>query len=156
VKDLVQARFLWRRLSPHARGDVDVVAAWALGRFLWRKERKAFFEMASSHSWTPPCEGLAARLVQRERADVLALLSRAYSAVSLAAAEGMLGLDRDETLRTCLGAGWTQDGEFLVPDPSGAVADTRGSRGGSARPTVEQSLQALTNLTEQLVRLQTA
>jgi CSN8/PSMD8/EIF3K family len=132
------------------------MAAWELGRLLWRKERKAFFAMASSHTWTQHCEALVVRLVQRERADVLALLSRAYSVVRLAAAEDMLGLSRDETLRTCLGAGWTQDGEFLVPDPSVAVGDARGSGSSSTRPTVEQSLQALTNLTEQLVRLQTA
>jgi hypothetical protein len=135
------------------------MAAWGLGRLLWRKERGPFFAAASNHAWPPQCELLVARLVERERADVLALLSRAYSVVSVSAVAGMLGLNREETLRVCLHAGWTVDShatEFFKPHPSGpATSVTSGADSGN-RPTVEQSLQALTNLTEQLVRLQTA
>lgn len=145
--DLTEARFLWKRLPSSCKENSETVAAWSLGRALWKSNHPSFYETASQFQWAADAKKLVAELVRRTRCATIKLVGRAYSCIKLNRLEGILGLERQGVNEICDREGWSIDDNFVT------IAQVRERL--DAGEGSEREFHELQMLTEQLVRLQT-
>lgn len=142
AKDLCEARFLWRRLSPEAKAVPEVAAAWAVARAQWSSKSSEFYA-AAAVSWPSPLQPLIEKLIAQTREAALDAVRQGYECISTKRLATMVGVKAEEVSGLCEKLGWRLDGEFVY------VSGSTKSKGDSARGFELQTL------TKQLVRLQT-
>lgn len=109
-------------------------------------------------------EPLLRAIIARSRADALLRLALAYSNVSVAKAAAALSVSEEAVRAICKEAGWVVEDGFveIVKSPVSAPSGAGGREGpaavdvnvGGKRMNAEESLAALAEMTERLVRLQ--
>ena len=144
--DLELARVCFERAPESATRDDATRAAFAMVQCARARDFPGLHEAAASPAWNSPAgQALAPLLkhvVESQSARALALMHRAYTTVSLAAAAANLGSSEPDALKTLVEThGWVLDeraGVLRVPPP---------------RPTQRQhsAMQALARLTDHAV-----
>ena len=144
--DLELARVCFERAPESATRDYATRAAFAMVQCARARDFPGLHEAAASPAWNSPAgQALAPLLkhvVESQSARALALMHRAYTTVSLAAAAANLGSSEPDALKTLVEThGWVLDeraGVLRVPPP---------------RPTQRQhsAMQALARLTDHAV-----
>ena len=144
--DLELARVCFERAPESATRDDATRAAFARVQCARARDFPGLHEAAASPAWNSPAgQALAPLLkhvVESQSARALALMHRAYTTVSLAAAAANLGSSEPDALKTLVEThGWVLDeraGVLRVPPP---------------RPTQRQhsAMQALARLTDHAV-----
>jgi len=144
--DLELARVCFERAPESATRDDATRAAFAMVQCARARDFPGLHEAAASPAWNSPAgQALAPLLkhvVESQSARALALMHRAYTTVSLAAAAANLGSSEPDALKTLVEThGWVLDeraGVLRVPPP---------------RPTQRQhsAMQTLARLTDHAV-----
>lgn len=144
--DLELARVCFERAPESATRDDATKAAFAMVQCARARDFAGLHEAAASPAWSSPAgQALAPLLkhvVESQSARALALMHRAYTTVSLAAAAANLGLPEPDALKTLVEThGWVLDERanmLRVPPP---------------RPTPRQhsAMQALARLTDHAI-----
>lgn len=109
-------------------------------------------------------EPLVRAVIARSRADALLRIALVYSVASVTKMGALLCVPKDDVLTLCRQAGWKVDDGFVYIGRA-AESDREGSPTGEApsvagvnivgkRMNAEESLAALAEMTERLVRLQ--
>ncbi|KAK9817679.1 hypothetical protein WJX72_000567 [[Myrmecia] bisecta] len=142
--DLVDARFVWKRLPEAAKQTAEVQAALTLLQCLWSKDYEGTWAALSSHAWNPPVSGLVGGLALKTREHIFELLTRAYSHIPTSKAAALLGLPEQETLQLVQQQGWEHD-------PATAVLKVHQP---PVRPGDRTSLDDLQRLTEYVAHLE--
>lgn len=144
--DLELARVCFERAPESATRDDATRAAFAMVQCARARDFPGLHEAAASPAWSSPATQALAPLlkhvVESQSARALALMHRAYTTISLAAAAANLGSSEPDCLKTLVEThGWVLDeraGVLRVPPP---------------RPTPRQhsAMQALARLTDHAV-----
>lgn len=143
AKDLCEARFLWRRLSPETKAIPEVSVSWALARAQWSSEPSSFFAAAGT-AWPVQLQPLVEKLIAQTRDAALDAVRQGYECISAKKLADMVGLKSEDVPPLCRRLGWRIDGDFILV----SVAQRR--RADNAKGVELQTL------TEQLVHLQTS
>ena len=124
--------------------------SWRVAAALLKKDWNTVYAELQERNWSSHLLPLTNRLLTSTRARMFKLLARAYSTISVNRASHLLGLPQDVTIQECTAAGWHHAGGFLEPRTGRAEIES------IEPPNAARALAEMENLTEQLVRLQTA
>ena len=111
IEDTINARFLWKRIphgmkQPSTTDNKALIAAWEIGKALHKKNFAAFFELLeafqppTTHKEQNQMLAMTLKVVMREHC--LDKLQRAYSAVPTDECKTMLGVTKDDQVKTLL------------------------------------------------------
>ena len=145
------ARFLWKRLGPEAKAHAEVTAAWELGKALWKHDFAALYAAARAGdgAWSPLTRPLVDVLLEKQRTRAQALIERAYTTVTVAAAAAALGVGEDEVVERCAKMGWAFDAA------KGVLRPVRSDAGAGEATPLDSGLRQLEQLTSYIVHLDT-
>jgi len=108
--DLDNARFLWKRIPKHiSDANPELQAFWRLTQAMWTRDSPTMYTCLHSNQWSVACSGAVAFLTETIRKRTMALLSKAYTTVSVADSANFLGLTEELTLKFVELAGWQLD-----------------------------------------------
>ena len=144
--DLALAHACFERAPESATADDATEAAFAMVRCARALDFPGLHEAAASPAWSSPTGRalvpLLKRVVESQSARALALMRRAYTTVSVAAAAANLGLTEPNASKTLVEThGWTLDERanvFRIPPPS-------------PTPRQHSAMRALARLTDNAV-----
>lgn len=143
--DLLEARYLWQRLSSPCQSDPLTQAAFALVKALYESEYPLFYNTAASTDWGP-LSPLVAKAVDDTRRRVVKLIPEAFTCISIDNMRHVLGVDDETAKEFCKKHNWQiQDGFIMVQRKHEETTEDGYS----------QNYTELQRLTEQLVKLQT-
>ena len=103
-------------------------------------------------AWSPLTAPLVEALCDRQRDRATALIERAYTSVTVAAAAAALGLAEGEAVERCTKQGWESDPAAGLLRPKGAKDGAAGDGGGLP---LDGGLRQLEQLTSYIVHLET-
>lgn len=153
-RDLVNARYLWRRTPKSVRdNDGDVSRAWKVGSALWIKDWPAVYEALEVVQFSERIRSLVEKLVESTRTLAAELIEKSYEVLSLADAGQMLGMAEEKQVREYCAKHrlqWEIENGFVKPNRS----EIGGQNG--VLPDRSDSLKQLKKMTEQIVRLHTS
>lgn len=118
VDDLDNSRHLWRRIDDGCKAaGTELAAVWEVGKQLWLRTNIVMAYTALEREWSPELAPLAAALKEAVRQRQFALLSKAYSNLSLATVCAALALTDNDASEYCTSRGWAFDPAtgLLVP-----------------------------------------
>ncbi|CAG8687816.1 21335_t:CDS:2 [Cetraspora pellucida] len=109
-QDLPSARFLWKRLGDNVKGNSkELRSIWDVGVALWQRDYDNTYKLIDSNTWSPVIAPLMEQLCENLRERMLALLSEAYSSITIDDVGRYLGLPREKVLSVTDERGWTVD-----------------------------------------------
>ncbi|CAG8687098.1 1776_t:CDS:2, partial [Cetraspora pellucida] len=98
-QDLPSARFLWKRLGDNVKGNSkELRSIWDVGVALWQRDYDNTYKLIDSNTWSPVIAPLMEQLGENLRERMLALLSEAYSSITIDDVGRYLGLPREKVL----------------------------------------------------------
>ncbi|CAG9098983.1 hypothetical protein JYU34_002500 [Plutella xylostella] len=118
--DLCNAKFLWKRIPPTiTSSNPEIVAIWAIGQKLWKKDLPGTYQAITAYTWTEPVASIIKALEDKVRERSFALIGSSYSSISLEAVASMSGLSKDAVLHACRDLKWEldADGVTVAPKP---------------------------------------
>mmetsp|Transcript_23671 Transcript_23671/g.51675 ORF Transcript_23671/g.51675 Transcript_23671/m.51675 type:complete len:203 (-) Transcript_23671:230-838(-) len=108
--DLESARFLWKRIPQiQKEGSPELEALWRLTQAMWTRNYPLTHASLHSGKWSSECTGAVAYLAESIRERSIALLSKAYTTISLTDCAVVIGASEDITLKYMEQAGWQID-----------------------------------------------
>eukprot|EP00026_Physarum_polycephalum_P016007 Phypoly_transcript_16828.p1 GENE.Phypoly_transcript_16828~~Phypoly_transcript_16828.p1 ORF type:complete len:203 (+),score=30.91 Phypoly_transcript_16828:81-689(+) len=119
LNDLNSARFLWKRIPTEIKAAVPEFAnIWKIGQAMWKREYNNIYA-ALNAPWGPAYQTLAKTLAEQFRQRTFALLSRAYTTISVNDAAVILGFPAADVVKQTAQRGWTHDAatNMLRPVP---------------------------------------
>eukprot|EP00199_Chlamydomonas_sp_CCMP681_P006204 CAMPEP_0119103468 /NCGR_PEP_ID=MMETSP1180-20130426/1900_1 /TAXON_ID=3052 ORGANISM="Chlamydomonas cf sp, Strain CCMP681" /NCGR_SAMPLE_ID=MMETSP1180 /ASSEMBLY_ACC=CAM_ASM_000741 /LENGTH=194 /DNA_ID=CAMNT_0007087979 /DNA_START=97 /DNA_END=681 /DNA_ORIENTATION=- len=109
-KQLEDARFVWKRIPAGVKQDnPELEAVWRLLQYMWQRQYQGMWQAMQAYTWSPQLQPLMHALADKVRAELLDLLSTAYSTVRPAKVASICGLTEQEAYAACSAAGWLWD-----------------------------------------------
>lgn len=116
--DLCNAKFLWKRIPQNVMSSSpEIVAIWAIGQKLWKKDLPGTYEALAAYSWTEPVSNIIRALEENVRERTLNLIGRSYSSIKIDKLISMIGLSREATLQVCQDRRWTLHDDGMTVNP---------------------------------------
>ncbi|XP_065175886.1 COP9 signalosome complex subunit 8-like [Sycon ciliatum] len=113
-RDLVSAKFLWKRMPASYQGMKDMSQLWEIGQALWKKDfRSVHVKLRVRPNWPQHVQPIMKALLDSVRREVVTLVSHSYSRISASMLAGMLGVD--DATAACNELGWTLENDFVQP-----------------------------------------
>ncbi|CAG8531515.1 9596_t:CDS:2 [Scutellospora calospora] len=123
-QDLPSARFLWKRLGENVKGSSkELRLIWDVGVALWQRDYDNMYKLIDSKTWSPIIAPLMEQLGENLRERMFALLSEAYSSITIDDVGKYLGLSREEVLSVTNERGWSVDFSTNMLQPKKTVQD---------------------------------
>jgi len=117
--NLVQARFLWKRLPADFKSDNEVAAVWAVGKALTKRKYPDVYRHLDAGRWRV-AEDLAQLFRAQFTERMTQLVVKAYSSLKVQQAAGLLGMSLGEVNSFANSKGWTITGEIVRPRAAGS------------------------------------
>lgn len=106
-KNLEDARFVWKRIPINVKqNNQELQAVWRVLQYLWQRQYQGMWQALQAYSWSPQLQPFMAALAEKTRAELLELISTAYSTVKPSKVAYICGLTEQEALTACQAAGW--------------------------------------------------
>lgn len=116
--DLPNAKFLWKRVPPETKqSHPEIGSLWKVGQGLWYGDFPAVYA-GLNQEWPDYIGPLVQELGERTRRRAVALVSKAYSSISLDDAAAFLGLSSSEVSAEVSRLGWAVAGGMVSPVPT--------------------------------------
>ena len=122
----MKAKFLWKRVSVQLRSSPELLNVWSLVKCLIQRDYIQVFNIGKQFK---ECDQFSSEnlkvlideLLTKAQTQLLALISEAYSSISVQELANSLGLTGDEVIELGFQHGWTLDETrmFLVPNKKG-------------------------------------
>eukprot|EP01059_Diplonema_ambulator_P005687 TRINITY_DN1546_c0_g1_i1.p1 TRINITY_DN1546_c0_g1~~TRINITY_DN1546_c0_g1_i1.p1 ORF type:complete len:211 (+),score=43.12 TRINITY_DN1546_c0_g1_i1:270-902(+) len=148
--DLNSARFLYKRLKPEIQNDLDVAAAWRVGKAMWKDDMAGAHKGLEEYSWAANFMTLVVSLQAELRERTVTLLRTVYTNIPVKQVEARLNLSRDDVLKLARSIQWEHDTESdsLLGGRPSSVCAVKGSQGISAVDTVVRNAFFLEQLAQ--------
>lgn len=134
--NLVQARFLWKRLPSEFKSDHELTSAWAVGKALIKRKYPDVYRHLDTGRWR-----MAEDLAQLFRAQFVErmtqLVAKAYSSLRVQQAAAMLGMTPANVTSFATSKGWTVTGDIIRP---------KAEEGGAAKQVKAQEVERVTRM----------
>jgi len=114
-----EARFVWKRMPLELKEDAEAGAVHRLLQTLWTRNYNQFYNELDSFAWTSATASMVARLASKTREDMLVLVERAFSVVSLQELATMTGTSLEAAKNVATGKGWelsNETGTVTIPE----------------------------------------
>merc|ERR1712048_1531562 len=111
-------RYLWRRISQETkRNHGELKAVWEIGKSLFLRNPAQAHTAMSNYSWSEPVQPYVTKLQEEVRARTFALLSRAYTNISLHDMRTHLGLAEEAAIQLAQNNRWdyNEDDQMFMP-----------------------------------------
>ena len=119
----MKAKFLWKRVPAHLRSSPELLNIWSLVKCLIQRDYIQVFAIGKQlkecdQFSSPNLKLLVEDLLSNAKTQLLALISEAYSSISVQELANSLGLTGDEVITLGFQHGWALDETcmFLVPN----------------------------------------
>ncbi|CAH2104561.1 unnamed protein product [Euphydryas editha] len=117
--DLCNAKFLWKRIPQNiTSSNPEIMAIWAVGQKLWKKDLAATYHALAAYTWTEPVANIIRALEEKVRERAFNLIGRSYSSISLDTIVLMTGLSREAILQICRERKWDIQGDGVTISPT--------------------------------------
>ncbi|CAH8833557.1 unnamed protein product [Trichobilharzia szidati] len=117
--DLINAKFLYKRMPSHIKEDQSIKCLWDLGRLLWKNDIKLFFTSVSQIFSDPKHSDILVQMVRQIRDkqidQITHLVTQAYSCVSIDFLCNYLCISSEDISKHFLSKSWqiSTDGRFI-------------------------------------------
>ena len=126
--DLVNAKFLWKRLSRECQQDPTVSQLWEAGKCLWKKDMCSAHAVLSQN-WPPHVQPIVKALVESLRRQAARTVAQCYSKISCHEFGAMLGVA--DVRSACSELGWAiSDDCWVLPTKPVENITSNGGSGG--------------------------
>mmetsp|Transcript_6905 Transcript_6905/g.42141 ORF Transcript_6905/g.42141 Transcript_6905/m.42141 type:complete len:198 (+) Transcript_6905:34-627(+) len=116
---MCEARFVWKRMPLERKSEAEVGAVHRLLRTLWTRNYAQFYIESNGFAWSSATANLVARLHAKTKEDMLALVERSFSVVSLEVLATMTGNSLEAAKHVAVAKGWElseETGMVTIPD----------------------------------------
>eukprot|EP00111_Clytia_hemisphaerica_P019411 TCONS_00057283-protein len=96
--DLINAKFLWKRIPLTVKLDNELTTIWKIGQCLWRREFPAVYEIIKSHEWSEAFKEPLLKLYSILQNRMTCLIENAYSLVKVEDLSQALGISEEQQL----------------------------------------------------------
>jgi len=142
---LDDARFLWKRIPSAQRAVGSPLASvGALLQALWSRNYADFYRSCETVAWSDAHLALIQQLVETTRMRTLALISRAYTSISVQDLASYIGVSVDDALRVAGDHSWTVDSTANMVQPKPLTS--------AEKRTID--LEQVTQLTQYITQLE--
>ena len=94
--DLINAKFLWKRIPDSLKTDDELTTVWKIGQHLWKREFTEAYSIISSYQWSDSHKESSQKLYSILQKRMMELVENAYSIIKFDALSKLLGIN-DET-----------------------------------------------------------
>ena len=91
--DLINAKFLWKRISDSLKTDDELTTIWKIGQHLWKREFTEAYSIISSYQWSDSHKESSEKLYSILQKRMIELVSNAYSVIKFDALAKLLGIN---------------------------------------------------------------
>lgn len=116
---MCEARFVWKRMPLECKSDAEAGAVHRLLQTLWTRNYAQFYIERNGFAWTSANANLVAQLHAKIKEDMLALVERSFSVVSLEVLATMTGNSLEAAKNVAVAKGWElsqETGMVTIPD----------------------------------------
>lgn len=110
--NLEDARFVWKRIPVHVRqNNQELQAVWRLLQHSWQRQYQGMWQALAAYQWSVQLQPFMAALAEKTRAQLMELISTAYSSVRPSKVAFICGMSEEEALSACVAQGWRFDAQ---------------------------------------------
>lgn len=96
--DLINAKFLWKRIPNSLKTDDELTAIWKIGQHLWKREFTEAYSIISSYQWSDSHKESSQKLYSILQKRMTELVSNAYSIIKFDALAKLLGINDEAAM----------------------------------------------------------
>lgn len=96
--DLVNAKFLWKRIPNDLKTDEELATIWKIGQSFWKREFTEAYSVISSYEWSDNHKESSQKLYSILQNRMVELVAKAYSIIKFDALANLLGINDEATL----------------------------------------------------------
>lgn len=111
--DLTSAKFLWKRIPSQIKEEnSELSIIWLVGKLMWKRNFPEIYAVINScPSWPNHLKNIMNLISESTRQRAGALISKAYSTISISDASKLLGLSNEETLKIAEKLNWSYEAD---------------------------------------------
>jgi len=122
LNDLNSARFLHQRLPEQLKNDTsEIKAIWQVGSAMWQHQYSAVYLAIEQFKWSPVMAQLVLALSISIRERTFALITDAYSSITVQAAAEYMGMTLEQVVAVATERGWVHDATNQILQPVKSV-----------------------------------
>ena len=91
--DLINAKFLWKRVPVSLKSDDELTTIWKIGQCLWKREFTEAYNIISSYQWSDSHKEPSQRLYSILQKRMTELVADAYSIIKFDALAKLVGMN---------------------------------------------------------------
>ncbi|CAG8586773.1 10286_t:CDS:2 [Paraglomus brasilianum] len=137
--ELPSARFLWKRIPEEIKTSSEQLrAVWEVATDLWQRDYTPVYYSVEQKPWTPLIGSLMKKVAETLRERIFALLSEAYSSITVEEVSNFIGVPVDRVAQVTAERGWIYDAATNTLQPKKIVEpgiDRSASLGSFSRLT---------------------
>ena len=96
--DLINAKFLWKRIPVSVKVDTELTTLWKIGQCLWKREFPTVYQIIKSHEWSESFKEPLLKLYSILQNRMTSLIENAYSLVKVDDLSQALGISEEQQL----------------------------------------------------------